>query len=495
MFDTDKFKLLDVIAKSYKIEQIKVIEGDFHFYDTFGFRLYFNKLCLYRNENVIYFQGKGLKEILSYKIPDNNLDFHFWWDINDDTIRKTLKNIIDVRALNEIFKINIIARDYNIYNADDKIIATLSTFDFPKLYSTLVRINRLKGYKKEANNIKLMIENGKSFKIKNILKFIFEKSGVAVSKYTTKINVSIKKDDTTCSATKEILKNMLNLMEINIPGIKSQIDTEFLHDFRVALRRTRTAITQLKGIFKEEYTQPFNKGFSDITNRTNGARDLDIQYLSLIELKFNVPDKLKPGIIILLNHLDTLRNKEYNKLAKFLITQRFNNLLNKWRKFIEISELAHSGENGLKPVGQVAPYYIYEASKRVSKKYQTAVKDFNPPNMHKLRIACKKLRYILEFFSPLYCEAIYEKVIESLKTLQDTLGLYQDVEVQKKMLSDIVDELSKNGNASTDVFMTAGYIFRLLEEKQQKSTTNFLEYFDNFSDLIESKKFKKVLSY
>ena len=446
-------------------------------------------------ENIIYFQGKGLNEILIYKIPDNNLDFHFWWDINDDIIRETLKKIIDVRALNEIFKISIITRDYNIYNSDDKIIATLGTFDFPKLYFTLVRINRLKGYKKEANNVKLIIENAGAFKLKNILKFIFEKAEVPVREYTTKIYVNIKKEDRTCSATKEILKNMLGLMENNIPGIKSHIDAEFLHDFRVALRRTRTALTQLKGIFKEEYISPFNKGFSDITNRTNMARDLDIQFLSFVELKFNTPDNLKPGLTILLNYLDKLSNKEYNKLAKFLITQKFNNILNKWRKFIEISELSQSGENGLNPIGQIAPDYIFEALKRVNKKYQIVVKDFIPPNMHKLRIACKKLRYILEFFSPLYSQAIYEKTIDSLKTLQDTLGLYQDVEVQKKMLSDIIDELSKHEDITADVFMTAGYIFRLLEEKQQESATNFLEYFDNFSDLIESKKFRKVLSY
>ena len=99
------------------------------------------------------------------------------------------------------------------------------------------------------------------------------------------------------------------------------------------------------------------------------------------------------------------------------------------------------------------------------------------------------------FFSPLYDESIYEKAIEALKTLQDALGLYQDVEVQKKMFLEIIDGLSKIESITTDVFMTTGYLLRLLDERQQSSETNFIEYFDNFIDLINSKKFRKVLSF
>jgi len=71
----------------------KELGGDFSFYDTFDFRLYYNELCLYKNGNVLYLQGKGLKEILHYKIEENNKDVRFWWDINDETIRNMLKNI------------------------------------------------------------------------------------------------------------------------------------------------------------------------------------------------------------------------------------------------------------------------------------------------------------------------------------------------------------------------------------------------------------------
>jgi CHAD domain-containing protein len=410
-------------------------------------------------------------------------------------MRNILKNVISVRALKEIFKIDLKAIEYDINNIDDKTIATLVTLNLSKHNCILVRIKKVKGYKKEANNIKDVIEQHNTIKLKNILNFIYDKSGISVEKYTTKLKLDIQKTDTTFKSTKEILRNMITIMDQNISGIIDNVDTEFLHDFRVALRKTRTALTQLRGIFKEEFISNFKKDFSYITNRTNLARDLDIQYLTYIELKFTIPENLKNGLNVLLEHIKSLQVKEYNKLSKFLLTHKFNNIMNRWKKFVDSANEGIADENGLKVVGEMAPYYIDEAYDRVTKKYQKVLKNFNARNMHKMRIACKKLRYILEFFYPLYENSTYMKAIESLKTLQDTLGLYQDINVQKKILSKIVDDFTKNESTTADIFMTTGYIFRLLEEKQQKSSTNFLEYFDNFKDLIESKKFKKVLSF
>jgi len=56
-------------------------------------------------------------------------------------------------------------------------------------------------------------------------------------------------------------------------------------------------------------------------------------------------------------------------------------------KILRGVDIKHSDENGLKPIGEIAPYFIYKALKRVEKKYQIAVKDFNPTNLHKMRIS------------------------------------------------------------------------------------------------------------
>ena len=53
---------------------------------------------------------------------------------------------------------------------------------------------------------------------------------------------------------KAILRHTLAVMRANEEGIKADWDTEFLHDYRTAVRRTRSALSQIPGIFPPEIT-------------------------------------------------------------------------------------------------------------------------------------------------------------------------------------------------------------------------------------------------
>ena len=43
-------------------------------------------------------------------------------------------------------------------------------------------------------------------------------------------------------ALRTVLLNLLDTLQANVPGTLRDIDTEFLHDLRVAVRRTRSAL-------------------------------------------------------------------------------------------------------------------------------------------------------------------------------------------------------------------------------------------------------------
>jgi len=54
--------------------------------------------------------------------------------------------------------------------------------------------------------------------------------------------------------------------------------------------------------------------------------------------------------------------------------------------------------------------------------------------IHQLRINCKKLRYLMEFFTLLLPPAEIKKLIRSLKMLQDNPGNFNDYSVQQQFL-------------------------------------------------------------
>ena len=59
--------------------------------------------------------------------------------------------------------------------------------------------------------------------------------------------------------------------------------------------------------------------------------------------------------------------------------------------------------------------------------------------LHKLRIECKKLRYLLEFFSSLFAQKEINYLIKQLKILQDNLGDLNDLSVQQDTLRKYVE--------------------------------------------------------
>jgi len=80
-------------------------------------------------------------------------------------------------------------------------------------------------------------------------------------------------------ARQEVLRRLLQTMQQNLDGIARDIDTEFLHDFRVALRRTRSALGQMRHLFAVSEIQPFRDSLAEIQRHTNRLRDLDVYLL------------------------------------------------------------------------------------------------------------------------------------------------------------------------------------------------------------------------
>ena len=55
---------------------------------------------------------------------------------------------------------------------------------------------------------------------------------------------------------------LLGILMANDPGVRANLDTEFLHDFRVAIRRTRSLLRQIKHVFPPDVVEHFSTEFS-----------------------------------------------------------------------------------------------------------------------------------------------------------------------------------------------------------------------------------------
>jgi len=80
--------------------------------------------------------------------------------------------------------------------------------------------------------------------------------------------------------------------------------------------------------------------------------------------------------------------------------------------------------------------------KRVKKRGRTARSE-DEGDLHRLRIALKKLRYTAEFFAPLYPKKEVARYLQELRGLQNHLGDLNDAANVRSVVGDLVREKGK----------------------------------------------------
>ena len=65
---------------------------------------------------------------------------------------------------------------------------------------------------------------------------------------STKPRVKLARGTRTDAAAGEVLTRLREIAEVNVPGTLADLDTEFLHDLRVSIRRARSVLRELKHV-------------------------------------------------------------------------------------------------------------------------------------------------------------------------------------------------------------------------------------------------------
>ena len=247
-------------------------------------------------------------------------------------------------------------------------------------------------------------------------------------------------------ATKMVLSALLEAMVDNESGLRSDLDTEFLHDFRVAVRRTRSILTQVKGVFAKTLTKHYGSEFRWLGQVTGLTRDLDVFLLKSDDYLESLDAEPRAALAPLLEFMAALRVEEQRKMTRKLGTDRYQNLVRNWRAFLaEESTNGALQANAFRPVEAVVSARILRRFRRIVSAGRAIPKDAPVERLHALRIECKKLRYLLELFGSLYPPREIKRSVKELKRLQNLLGDLNDYEVHVGTVERAVGAMSRRG--------------------------------------------------
>jgi CHAD domain-containing protein len=311
---------------------------------------------------------------------------------------------------------------------------------------------------------------------------VLRKSLAAVGRrpagYSSKIDYKLDPEQRADAAAKEILLGLLNTLEANVDGVKSNIDPEFLHDLRVATRRSRCALGQIKRVFPQALVREYKGELVWVQAATGKVRDLDVYLQGFDGYERGLPAQLRPHLGPLRAFLLAHYSEEHEAMVRALDSGRFRRLVTKWRAFLETPVPAQPSEpNAGRPAKAVADASIWRLARRVRREGRAITPDSPPEEMHELRKSCKKLRYLMEFFQSLYPEQESRDLIKQLKALLDNLGGFQDLAVQGRHLVDIARRMRDEGDIATETLLAIGALIGDTCTRQARARAEFADLF------------------
>ena len=294
-------------------------------------------------------------------------------------------------------------------------------------------------------------------------------------------------------AARIILRRQLQEIRINEAHLAQDADPEYLHDFRVAIRRTRSALRQLKNVFPAKIADRFRKDFSFVGNLSNELRDLDVHLRQEGPYKAMLPPGLHFDIDPLFDHLRGKRAKAFREFLRRLETRRYKRIFRDWDLFL------NGPRRDSAPPSNADLPVMELARKRIHKKYRGILKDgdeildsMDDGKLHRLRIECKELRYLLEFFSSLFPRKNVRGLIGQLKKLQDILGEFNDFRVQEQRLQDIAGERTGTDTLSEKTGVAIGRLVKALGRKKEAAKKAFAKTFSDYASAPNRKVFQEL---
>jgi CHAD domain-containing protein len=221
---------------------------------------------------------------------------------------------------------------------------------------------------------------------------------------------------------------------------RSWEDIEGVHQFRVSLRRMRSALSLFRKAIPKSARSYWSDELRWVAGELGLARDLDVfisEGLSTVAKDLHLG-----GSQGLLRLAEERRAQAYEQqVCAMLDSERYRRFKEDFPVWFDNRQW-ESDEPGKKKLKQLSMDIVAFSRKLMDKQERkvlaagSPVDRYDPKKMHSLRIECKKLRYAAEFFRPLFMGM--DTFISHMKGLQDLLGLMNDVAVMRQLLDDLL---------------------------------------------------------
>jgi CHAD domain-containing protein len=314
--------------------------------------------------------------------------------------------------------------------------------------------------------------------------------GVGLEGHASSPTVPLAPGDDALDGFRRVLANLADTIDANLEGTIADTDPEFLHELRVAVRRTRSVLAQSRGVLPAEVRDRYREAFGWLGSITGRARDLDVYVLGWDDLVAPIGADGTGALDRVRGELQARRTAAHTALASALRSDPCREVLVGWRQWLESPTVEPAG----RPLGPLVAQRTHRAQDRLLAHGRAIGPGSPAEDLHDLRKDAKKLRYLLECFGSLHPAKARKAFVAQLKALQDNLGDHQDAEVHLEHLRELARDLHQRKRIDADTLLAMGRVTDHLERRRQSERDDFVARFQRYDTPANHRALDELLA-
>lgn len=241
--------------------------------------------------------------------------------------------------------------------------------------------------------------------------------------------VTFKTRSTLNDAIAAVIASCRDHWQVNLPAALDGRNAEGVHQVRVGLRRFRSALSLFKTFVPENQRDWLNTEGKWLANQLGAVRDLDV-FLADLEKRRPKNDE---SAAALGDAVRAARSRARTGAMNALRGPRMRRFAARVETWLD-GHGWYVDDTEIPDVGAFARAALNRRMKKIQAVAARADK-LTVPERHELRISVKKVRYGLEFLTPVLPKKRAQRANALLKRVQDSLGHLNDLAVAERTMA------------------------------------------------------------
>jgi CHAD domain-containing protein len=251
-------------------------------------------------------------------------------------------------------------------------------------------------------------------------------------------------------------------------------------------------LSLVKGVYPGPETMEIKKLLGKLARETNRLRDLDVYLLSRSSYTELLPKPLQGALGEMFLEFESERAGQMRKVAVRLNSASHRHCAKQLEKFFATDTFHEPTEHAETPIQQLVFERIYKRYRKIRRIALSLDADAGDEAVHVIRIECKKLRYLLEFFAEIIPPGSLETKEKQLRQLQNKLGAFNDCSVQQASLMEYWHKKRSDSGDQSALALSLGGLISILHDHHRTHREKVFGALEEFSSESTAALFKKT---